>query len=203
MRANRRGKLGASEYSVQLSGNTIYVGNRRTLLPRKNLQVLQPKYSFAQQIDSAQLAAAISAHIKSFDLQEGNQEIALAFSWEGDPTHKRVSAFAAGIVQALPNSIKQNTALYIVLDSDLAQTLGNLLKSEFKLKNDILVIDGVMLSDFDYIDLGKIRLPSFTVPVSVKSLVFNDNMGNSFAEEIETHQHTHKHHHHQNHNHSA
>src|SRR5258706_7738632 len=33
--------LGASEYSVQLSGNTIYISNPGTLLPRRNLQVLQ------------------------------------------------------------------------------------------------------------------------------------------------------------------
>jgi ethanolamine utilization protein EutA len=36
------------------------------------------------------------------------------------------------------------------------------------------VIDGIVLVDFNYIDLGRIRLPSRTVPVTVKSLVFND-----------------------------
>jgi ethanolamine utilization protein EutA len=35
------------------------------------------------------------------------------------------------------------------------------------------VIDGVTLWDFDYIDLGRIRLPSRTVPVTIKSLVFS------------------------------
>ena len=30
-----------------------------------------------------------------------------------------------------------------------------------------------MLMDFDYIDLGRIRLPSNTVPVTIKSLVFS------------------------------
>jgi len=39
----------------------------------------------------------------------------------------------------------------------------------------VLVIDGVVLWDFDYIDLGKIRLPSRTVPVTIKSLVFSDD----------------------------
>lgn len=195
--------LGASEYSVQLSGNTIYISNRMALLPRKNLQVLQPKFKFEKQIDSALLATAISTHIKSFDIHEGEQEIALAFCWEGDPSHQRVSAFAAGIVQALPNSIKQNTPLYIVLDSDMAQTLGNLLKIEMNLQNEILVIDGVVLTDFDYIDLGRVRMPSYTVPVSVKSLVFNDNMGNSSAAEQAAHPHSHDHGHQHEHSHSS
>lgn len=34
--------LGASEYNVQLSGNTVYISDPAALLPRKNLQVLQP-----------------------------------------------------------------------------------------------------------------------------------------------------------------
>ena len=38
-----------------------------------------------------------------------------------------------------------------------------------------LVIDGVTLWDFDYVDLGRIRMPSFTVPVTVKSLVFSQD----------------------------
>lgn len=181
--------LGASEYSVQLSGNTIYISNRAALLPRKNLQVLMPRFEFGDQIDSSKLASAITTHIKSFDIVEGDQEIALAFRWQGAPSHRRVQAFAAGIVAALPKTIANNIAIYIVLDSDLAQTLGNLLKNEMQLTNEILVIDGVMLTDFDYIDLGKIRLPSYTVPVSVKSLVFNDNMGDAIAAEQESNMH--------------
>src|SRR5215467_6712457 len=36
--------LGASEYSVQLSGNTSYISKPGELLPRRNLQVLQPSF---------------------------------------------------------------------------------------------------------------------------------------------------------------
>src|SRR5260221_136756 len=45
--------IGASEYSVQLSGNTVYISNPAALLPRKNLQVLQPGISLAGEIDVA------------------------------------------------------------------------------------------------------------------------------------------------------
>jgi ethanolamine utilization protein EutA len=38
-----------------------------------------------------------------------------------------------------------------------------------------LVIDGVTLWGFDFVDLGRIRMPSWTVPVTVKSLVFNED----------------------------
>jgi ethanolamine utilization protein EutA len=33
----------------------------------------------------------------------------------------------------------------------------------------------VVLRDFDYIDLGRIRMPSFTVPVTIKSLLFSED----------------------------
>ena len=41
--------LGASEYSVQLSGNTTYISSPGELLPRRNLQVLQPPFRFEYQ----------------------------------------------------------------------------------------------------------------------------------------------------------
>src|SRR4051812_6414706 len=66
--------LGASEYSVQLSGNTIYISDPACLLPRKNLQVLQPPYRFEAVIDEANLAQAIRAHFAAFDLVEGESE---------------------------------------------------------------------------------------------------------------------------------
>jgi ethanolamine utilization protein EutA len=62
-----------------------------------------------------------------------------------------------------------------MLDGDVAQTLGAILHEEQGVETDILVIDGVMLMDFDYIDLGRIRLPSNTVPVTIKSLVFSED----------------------------
>jgi ethanolamine utilization protein EutA len=44
--------FGASEYSVQLSGNTVYVSAPGELLPRKNLQVLQPPVRLDLKINS-------------------------------------------------------------------------------------------------------------------------------------------------------
>src|SRR5262245_63826373 len=73
--------VGASEYSVQLSGNTIYISSPGDLLPRKNLQVLQPPYACGEEIDSGALARAIRSHFTAFDLEEGDSEVALAFRW--------------------------------------------------------------------------------------------------------------------------
>jgi ethanolamine utilization protein EutA len=167
--------LGASEYSVQLSGNTSTITDPGSLLPRRNLQVLQPLYVCEETIDPDRLAAAIRNHFTAFDLTDGEAEVALALRWQGAPSHERIHAFAQGIVRGMPNTIARNKPLYIMLDGDVAQTLGAILREELGVASEILAIDGVVLWDFDYIDLGRIRLPSMTVPVTIKSLVFSED----------------------------
>jgi ethanolamine utilization protein EutA len=160
---------------VQLSGNTVYVSEPGALLPRKNLQVLQPPVRLDGEIDPAKIAAAISAHFEAFDLVEGETEVALAFKWRGEPAFDRLSRLARGITLGLKNTIRQEKPLYLILEGDVAQTLGAILKEEWRLKSDVLALDGVALRDFDYIDLGRIRVPSNTVPVTIKSLVFSQD----------------------------
>ena len=199
--------LGASEYSVQLSGNTSYISSPGTLLPRRNLQVLQPPFACETAIDADKLAAAIRSHFAAFDLEEGNGEVALALRWQGAPSHERLLAFAAGVRQGLANTIAAGRPVFIMLDGDVAQTLGAILREELDVKSEILVIDGVTLWDFDYIDLGRIRLPSRTVPVTIKSLVFSEDprrppLGDDRHEHPDhVHHHGHPHHHHQQHDH--
>jgi ethanolamine utilization protein EutA len=167
--------LGASEYSVQLSGNTSYISAPGKLLPRRNLQVLLPSFVCAERIDPDELARAIRNHITAFDLDDTDRDIALALRWSGPPSYPRLAAFAEGIKRGLAERIAKHLPLYIMLDGDVAQTLGHLLRDECHIDSDLLVIDGVVLWDFDYIDLGRIRMPSYTVPVTIKSLVFSED----------------------------
>jgi ethanolamine utilization protein EutA len=189
--------LGASEYSVQLSGNTSYISKPGELLPRRNLQVLQPAYECEEVIDPRRLAHAIRAHFTAFDLIEGEGEVALALRWQGAPAYERVLAFAEGIRHGLAVTIERRKPLYIMLDGDVAQTLGAILREELLVESEILAIDGVVLRDFDYIDLGRIRMPSYTVPVTIKSLVFSEDPRRGRPHQrIHHHDHGHGHHHH-------
>jgi ethanolamine utilization protein EutA len=163
--------MGAAQHTVQVSGNTIYRSNDG-LLPRKNLQVLRPTFDLSADIDAASLARAIASHFKAFDLEEGNADVALVFRWDGPPTAVRIDAFCRGLMEGLPGTLKSSRPIYLIFDHDLAGLVGTILKNDFELKNDILAIDGVTLRDFDFIDLGKVLEPSGTVPVTIKSLVF-------------------------------
>lgn len=197
--------LGASEYSVQLSGNTSTITNPGALLPRRNLQVLQAPYVFGETIDPDQLAISIRGHFTAFDLTEGEAEVALALRWLGAPSHERIFALAQGIVRGLANTVARKKPLYIMLDGDVAQTLGSILREELDVRSDILCIDGVVLWDFDYIDLGRIRLPSMTVPVTIKSLVFSEDprlpKGKTHLHDHHGHSHDHPHDHDHGHHH--
>jgi len=200
--------LGASEYSVQLSGNTSTITNPGALLPRRNLQVVQAPYVCDEVIDSEKLASAIRGHFTAFDLIEGEAEVALALRWLGAPSHERIFAFAQGIARGLAQTIARKKPLYIMLDGDVAQTLGAILREELHVESEILCIDGVVLWDFDYIDLGRIRLPSMTVPVTIKSLVFSEDprlprgqahLHGQKHDHGQDHGHGHSHHHHHDH----
>jgi len=188
--------FGASEYSVQLSGNTVYVSQPGELLPRRNLQVLQPPIRLHATIDAEAVAAAIREHFTAFDIAEGETEVALAFRWRGAPEYARLGAFARAITLALARTIEQRKPIFLILDGDVAQTIGGILKEDFKLASEVLVLDGIALRDFDYIDLGRIRMPSGTVPVTIKSLVFSQDPRVPHEHRPHRHGHDHDHHHH-------
>jgi ethanolamine utilization protein EutA len=163
--------MGAAQHTIQVSGNTIYRSNDE-LLPRKNLQALRPPVDLSDNIDPSTLAEAIISHFQVFDLKEGEVEVALVFRWDGPPAAIRIAAFCRGLMDGLPATVRSGRAIYLVFDHDLAGLVGTVLKNDFELKNDVLAIDGVILHDFDFIDLGKALEPSGTVPVTIKSLVF-------------------------------
>ena len=167
--------LGASEYSVQLSGNTTYVSEPGALLPRKNLQVVPLKMEFGDVIHPIEVAQALRRAFTSHDLVEGDSDVAVSLRWSGSPAYRRLSALACGLVDALPSTLKAGRNLYIVVDGDIALSLGHLIHEDARVTGEVLVIDGITLWGFDFIDLGRIRMPSLTVPVTIKSLVFSED----------------------------
>ena len=163
--------MGAAQHTVQVSGNTIHRTDE-SLLPQKNLQVLRPDVDLSGEIVSTTIAQAIQKHFRAFDLVEGQAEVALVFHWDGAPTAIRIAAFCRGLIDGLPDTLKNSRPIYLVFDRDLAGLVGTILQDDFAIENPLLCLDGVTLSDFDFIDLGKTLKPSGTVPVTIKSLVF-------------------------------
>ncbi|MEU8617541.1 ethanolamine ammonia-lyase reactivating factor EutA [Streptomyces sp. NPDC048623] len=161
--------LGASEYSVQLSGNTGFISDPDALLPRRDLPVVRPRYPLGDTVDAQAVAEAVRHHL---DDRGAGDDVALAMEWSGLPEYGRLLALATGIRDGLAARLAAGRPVYVVLDGDVAMTLGRLLREELGVTSEVLVVDGLSLHDFDHIDIGRVRHPSRTVPVTIKSLVF-------------------------------
>jgi ethanolamine utilization protein EutA len=164
--------LGASEHTVQLSGITSFIPAPDATLPRRNLQVARPHCALGEVIRPDTVASAIERHLALFGLHDTAADVALALEWTGAPSYRRLRAFAEGIAQGLRRRLADGRPLYLMIDCDVALTLGTILRDELTVNNEMLILDGVDLRDFDFVDLGRVRYPSNTVPVTIKSLVF-------------------------------
>jgi ethanolamine utilization protein EutA len=170
--------LGASSYSIQLSGRTGCISNPGRLLPRRNLPVLQPAIDTAGAIDVEAVSNAITECFQGHDMGRDGLDLSgdavLALTWQGEPEHARLAALAQGVKRGFNARLQAGLALYVIVDADIAGSLGALLGDEAQIFNDLMVLDGIALAGLDYVDLGRLRLPSETVPVTIKTLVFRD-----------------------------
>jgi ethanolamine utilization protein EutA len=165
--------IGASQFSVEVSGNTIHISNGQAL-PLRNVPVLYPNVDLSEEeISHESITNEIrNAHTR-FDFVEGEQPVALAFKWDGEPAYPRLKALADGITNGLARSVAQKNPIIVIFDEDIGKGMGTLLRSECGVGGDILSIDGIELAEFDYIDIGEIIQPTNVVPLVVKSLLFS------------------------------
>jgi ethanolamine utilization protein EutA len=167
--------LGAAEHSVQISGETCFISSPAALLPRRNLQVLAPDYSFRGAVEADALAAAIAERRLLFDLTGTERDFALALRWRGEPDHARLLGCAQGVAAGLADLIAAQRPLFLLMEGDAALNLASILRDELDARSEILALDGLVLRDFDWVDIGRLRLPSNTVPVTVKTLLFHSD----------------------------
>jgi ethanolamine utilization protein EutA len=163
--------IGASQFTVQVSGKTIYLPDDNPL-PVHNVPVVHADFDLSGKIDPKAFAQAIDAKLKQADL-ETNSRMAIAFTWSGDPEYSRIRAAGEGIVQAVSAGRKQGDILFLMIEGDVGRTFGHLLETELKFPGHVISIDGVQLHDFDYVDVGTMITPPGVVPMVIKSLLFS------------------------------
>jgi ethanolamine utilization protein EutA len=163
--------IGAAQFSVQISGNTILIADPGKL-PLQNLPVLACKFCLDDEISSEAAAAAVRSALVRADSEDGESPIALSFRWQGDPSHPRLHAVAAGICAALPRTLAGNLPLVLLVDGDVGKSLGRIIRHEIAPRADVIAIDGVQLKDFDYVDIGNVIELTNVVPIVIKSLLF-------------------------------
>ena len=163
--------IGASQFSVQVSGNTIDVAGEAAL-PWSNLPVLYPRIDLTGPIKPEQVSDAIVAAAVRMDLAGGPLEVALGFAWQGDPSYPRLRALAEGILAGRSRIGRAHQPLVLLLSGDVAKSAGRIMREELGLRGPAVVLDGLELAEFDHVDIGQVIRPSGTVPVTIKSLLF-------------------------------
>ncbi len=164
--------IGASQYTIQVSGSTIYL-SPLDVVPVRNIPVVMPRFPWHQDDFSvSDVVMAIGDALRRFDLVDAAVSVAIAAQWEGSATYTRIKAFCAGSVEAMRSHVARGHPLILVFDSDIGGLLGLHFREEMRLELPIISIDGVELREFDYIDIGELIPTSGAVPVVSKSLVF-------------------------------
>ena len=169
--------IGASQYTVQVSGSTIFVSPLSTL-PLRNVPVIAPELPLDEEkIDSAAIAVAIKSALKRLDLDSGESPVAVFVPWRGSATFHRLDDFCRGIAEGLKAILAHGHPVVLAGDGDVGGLIGIHYCEEMKIDSPIVSIDGLELKDFDYIDIGAILDTSGAVPVVIKSLVFPTSTG--------------------------
>ncbi|MDB5775035.1 MAG: reactivating factor for ethanolamine ammonia lyase [Herbaspirillum sp.] len=164
--------VGASQYTIQVSGSTIYV-TPLSVLPLKNIAVITPDLALdAETLDPDRIAAAVRTALQRFDLQHGDQAVALCYRWHPSATFARMDAFCRGVAAGMSALLERGLPLILVGDGDIGGLIGIHCEQELRLSNAIVSIDGITLKAFDFIDIGELMDTSGAVPVVIKSLVF-------------------------------
>lgn len=162
--------IGASQFSVQLSGNTVHVSDAG-LLPMHNVPVAAISFDAPTQHE-ADVARAIDHAAERLDLDRSEGPIAIALDWDGEPHYAALRAIAGGVAAAHRRAPRAGSAVIVALTGDVGASLGRILTDELGIDTGVVAVDGLELSALDYIDIGERILPANVVPVVVKSLVF-------------------------------
>jgi ethanolamine utilization protein EutA len=163
--------IGASQFTVQVSGKTIYVPDA-DVLPVHNVPVVHLGLDIADDIDIDKIVGTLLEQSAILGLDPGAC-LAIAFTWNGEPEHKRLFAMSQAIMRFAAPSGTRDQPLFLMIDGDVAASLGRMLHDELHLAGKLASIDGIKLCELDFVDVGEFLHPSGVVPIVIKSLLFS------------------------------
>ncbi|MFW9904426.1 MAG: ethanolamine ammonia-lyase reactivating factor EutA, partial [Candidatus Thorarchaeota archaeon] len=165
--------IGASEYTLQVSGSTTFLSpdTKEAFFPIRNLPIVTP-FIQRENLSENYITTQISTALQRLDLLEGEEAIALAFHDPVRTVYEKLTTFSKGVVKALPNTIINKKPIILIFDTDIGNSVGNVLHRETGIENNILSIDEIYLKEGDFIDIGQPIVNNRVFPVVVKSLIF-------------------------------
>lgn len=164
--------IGASQFTVQVSGSTVFL-DPVEILPLRNIATVQLGYDLsAEKIDTMALATSLHQSLLRLDLAAGDCPVAVALRWQGSATYRRLDDLSHGLIEGLRTVLAQGHPMMIVTGADIGGLLGMHCRENALLENAIVSIDGIEIAEFDFLDIGEVLLSTGAVPVVIKSLIF-------------------------------
>ncbi|MBW1780187.1 MAG: ethanolamine ammonia-lyase reactivating factor EutA [Deltaproteobacteria bacterium] len=165
--------IGAGAYSLSVSGSSGFMDDQISF-PIKNVPVIRVDAD-ASRLSRDHVISEIKTSFRRFDLNEGEEVVALYFKDPVKVYYPDLEVFAESIEAALPNCIANHLPIILVFEKDIACSVGNIIRRETDLKTNLLSLDELVLTEGDWIDIGEPLVAGQVFPVTVKSLVFNRN----------------------------
>lgn len=162
--------IGAAQHTVQLTGATISVSPG--VLPLRNLPVITVKVDDDDREPDHATIADLVGKARELITSDSQSPVAVFVDWSGLPTFERLNALALGMVSGLDRPLKTGSALIAVVNADIARLLGAHLRRNVPEGVPIVCVDGILLRELDFIDVGEIIEGSSGLPVTVKSIAF-------------------------------
>ena len=162
--------IGASQFTIQVSGTTIFMSDDQAL-PVHNVPVLRLEDPFTEVTSENDLHVAMQNAAMRLGLS-GGEKLALSLTWSCEPEHAHLLRLAKAIERFVSPRGDRVEPLFVLIDGDVAASMGRILRDELHLACPLVCVDGVTLKELDYVDLGQKMEPTGVVPVVIKSLLF-------------------------------
>jgi ethanolamine utilization protein EutA len=158
--------IGACQYSVQVSGDTVFLADPG-LLPLRNVPVVPVP------LDWEALTPAATENAITRALHHSGVEGACALTFRGPPRfgYGIVDTLARGLAAALAGR-PLDAPLVLAFDQDLANTVGRALTARLPGGLPLICVDELTVGELDYLDIGGPPTGETYLPVVVKSLIF-------------------------------
>lgn len=159
--------VGAGAYSVDLSGSTIHYV--KELLPLKNIPIIKLDKKEEEKL----LLGELEGIKNKINWYEG-EIIALSFIGNTRLNFEQLNKLSENIIKSFYSIIAKNNPIIVVVEIDMAKSLGITLKAKLKENYPLVCVDNVVVENGDYIDIGMPLGDGMVLPVMIKTLIFNE-----------------------------
>ena len=161
--------VGAGTYTTTISGSTItYSGD---IFPLKNIPVIK----LDEELQEACFAGETEPVIRRIQWALGQNDaehFILAMPGKRDPGYMEMKRAAAAIRQIMDRVQPLGEPILLVIESDIAKAMGQMIRQQPDLKRQVVAIDSIHVEDGEYVDMGKPMMNGMVIPVVVKTLIF-------------------------------